>query len=345
MNTIDRFIGLCFIGFVLTSCLTIQSVPIDQMEPGKVPLSPQIRKVTLISRNFKFSMDTLSSYWNHNFRLIKGAKEENQVLDSIAVTKSLEELRKALLKSGRFEEVFVYPYNLIKPHSGVKELPLSSGFIQSLCTENETDAVISLDMLSFFYSRHNGSAGGEIRAGANARITAIWSVYTPQSDRFIDRFTHSEVVRWNNKDPKQNFKLPGRKDGIVLASGIAARNYSKRIVPFWSESSRLLLSLNNPDFEKAVTFALQNKWKEACMIWENYTRSSNPRVAGISALNYAIAQEMLGDLSKASFWSDRSVKLLRSGESGRRAKSYAAILYDRKLKEEKLNTLLKTGQP
>ncbi|HEY3388578.1 MAG TPA: DUF6340 family protein, partial [Prolixibacteraceae bacterium] len=220
MKSFNKYTWILFAGLILSSCITTQSVPIDQMEPGVVSLSSPVRKVALISRNFKFSVDTLTNYYKSDFRLKKGTRVENLVIDSVAVTKSMESLRKSLLESGRFDEVFVYPFNAIKPHIGNKELPLSSGFIQSLCAESETDAVISLEMLSCFYSRHNGSAGREIQPGADVKVTAIWSVYTPKSDGPLDRFTHSEVIRWGDKDPQSNsYRLPGRKEAIAIACG------------------------------------------------------------------------------------------------------------------------------
>ena len=346
MRIIIRFISVLFAGLILSSCIITQSVPIDQMEPGKVSLPSPIRKVALISRNFKFSVDTLTKYYNADFRLRKGTQAENLLIDSIAVTKSMDSLRKALLESGRFDEVFVYPFNAIKPHIGEKEMPLSSGFIQSLCTESETDAVISLEMLSFFYSRHS-SSGREIRAEANVKVTAIWSVYMPKSEIPIDRFTHSEVIRWgdNPNNSSQKYRLPGRKEAIAIACGTAAKNYSKRIVPYWAESSRVVIGLNGCEWEKALSYAEKNEWKGAAQIWKKYLESSQKRVAGIAALNYAVAQEMLGNPEQANIWSAKSVSLLQNGETGRIARGYAGQLYQRKLKAEQLNTLLKIDRP
>ena len=327
--------------------MTTQSVPIDQMEPGKVLLPSMIRKVALISRNFKFSVDTLAGYLNIDFRLKKGTKEDNLLIDSISVTKSLENLRKEFLESGRFDEVFVYPYNAIKPHTGGKEIPFTTSFIQSVCAESETNAVISLEMLSYFYSRHSGSAGSEIIPEANVKVTAIWSVYTPQNSGPVDRYTYSEVVRWNENSNNKNQKvnLPGRREAIANACGVAAKNYSKRIVPYWTESSRVLIALDQPDFVKAMSLAMKNKWKEAAHIWEKYTKGSQSRVAGVAALNYAVAMEMLGDNAKAAFWSKQSLILLKSGEKAKIAKAYAATLYQRKLKAERLNSLLNVNHP
>jgi len=347
MKIFNKYTSIIFAGLILSSCITTQSVPIDQMEPGKVILPASIRKVALISRNFKFSVDTLANYYNTDFRVRKGTRTENLLIDSIAVTKSMDTLRKALLESGRFDEVFVYPFNAIKPHIGDKELPLSSGFIQSICTESETDAVISLEMLSYFYSRNKGSSGREIRAEANVKVTAIWSVYSPKSDGPIDRFTHSDVIRWgdNPNISRQKYRLPGRKEAISIASGTAAKNYSKRIVPYWTESSRVIIGLNGSDWEKGLSFAEKNEWKGAAQIWKKYLQSAQKRVAGVAALDYAVAQEMLGNPDQANIWSAKSVSLLQNGETGRIARDYAGQLYQRKLKAEQLNTLLKINRP
>ncbi len=342
MTIFDKYIAIFCVGLSLSSCITTQSVPIDQLEPGKISLASPIRKVALISRNFKFSGDTISGYFNLNFRLQKGTKKDNRIIDSISVTKSLENLRKALLESGRFDEVFVYPFNAIKPHSGIKQLPFSQGYIKSLCAESSTDAVISLEMLSSFYSAHKGSAGREINGSANVKVTAIWSVYTPENDGPLDRYTHSEVVRWNEYSPEdqKKYELPRRKEAVQIACGRAAKNYSNRVVPNWVESSRNLLVMNDPEFDKALAYAKQNKWKEATQYWKKYLSGSNSRVAGIAALNYAVGQEMLGDFEQAKFWSDKSVNLLKNGEAGKVARGYAAILYERHLKAANLNAQL-----
>ncbi|MCX6240116.1 MAG: DUF6340 family protein, partial [Bacteroidia bacterium] len=194
---------------------------------------------------------------------------------------------------------------------------------------------------------HNSSAGREIEAEANVKITAIWSVYTPKRDGPVDRFTHSEVIRWNEYDPNGNdkkYELPGRKKAISIACGVAAKNYSKRIVPHWVESTRVIIGLNGSDWEQALAYAKNNKWEGAALNWKKYLESPQKRIAGVAALNYAVAQEMLGDQEQATFWSEKSVSLLKNGETGRIARDYAAILHQRKLKAAQLNSLLKNSQ-
>ena len=347
MRIIYRILGIILTCWISTSCITIQTVPIELLEPGKVPLPPSVRKAAVIARNFKFSVDTLVDYYKQDFLLRKVSKKDNQLIDSLSVTKSLEGIRKSLLESGRFDEVFVYPFNAIKPHVAEKELPLTHEFIASICRESQTDAVISLEMVSFFYSRHKGTAGQDIQPGAIVKVTAIWAVYTPQGDGPIDRFTHAETMRWKEGKLESDgpyYKLPERKEAISIACDEAAKNYSKRIVPHWTESSRAIIGSNEPELDKAVSYSLNNKWDAAGAIWVKFAKSPNTRIAGISSLNCAVAQEMLGDLELALQWSDKSVKLLQGGEVGKIARDYAAVLYQRKLKASSLNEVLKVRQ-
>ncbi|MEI6142339.1 MAG: DUF6340 family protein [Mariniphaga sp.] len=347
MRIITRILGLLIMCCISSSCITTQSVSIDLLEPGKVPLPTSVRKAAIIARNFRFSIDTLGRYYKQDFRFRKGSRKENQLIDSLSVTKSLDGIRKALLESGRFDEVYVYPFDAIKPYVAEKELPLTGEFIRSVCRESQTDAVISLEMLSFFYSRHKETSGQNIPAGANVKVTAIWAVYTPQNDGPIDRYTHAETMKWKEGKLENDgpyYKLPERKEAISIACNEAAKNYSKRVVPHWTESTRVIVGDNNPDLDKAVSYALKNKWEAAGAIWLKYSQSPNSRIAGISALNYAVAQEMLGDLELALTWSDKSVRLLRGGEGGKIAREYAAVLYQRKLKASDLNAVLKVHQ-
>jgi len=102
--------------------------------------------------------------------------------------------------------------------------------------------------------------------------------------------------------------------------------------------------MNGSEWENALSYAEKNKWQSAASIWKKYLESPQQRVSGIASLNYAVAQEMLGDQEQANVWSEKATARLKSGEPGRVAREYAAILYQRKLKTAKLNSLLKNSQ-
>jgi hypothetical protein len=344
MKTVERYFALLFVGVLISSCLTVQTVPIDQMEPGKVNLPEQIRKIALLSRNFKFDIDTLGQYYNANFKLKKGPLRENKYIDTIAVTKSFESLRKILLESGRFDEIAVYPYATVPLHKGKNVLPLSSDFVKKLCDESGTDAVVSLEMLSYFYGINAANPRFGVPKSSEVKITAIWAVYYPRKEGPINRFKYSDVIRWDENRQANDDKgasVPPRTEGIKLACEIAAKNYSKQLAPYWSKSERVLVGLDNDTWRKAITLAQKYKWEDAATLWQSYTNANNQRVRGASALDLAVAKEMLGDYDQAERWSKESLKLLKGGKLRQIAVDYANFLKTRKIKVEKLNHLIK----
>lgn len=344
MKTIERYIGLLLISIMLSSCFTEQIVPIDQMEPGKTDLPENIRKVIFLSRNFKFNIDTFGQYYNYNSRLRKVPEVKNKDVDSIAVTGCLEALRKILLESGRFDEIVVYPYSDIEPHEGRNAIPLSPEYVKKLCKENNTDAIVSLEMLSYFYSLNSGDRRFGIPRNANVKITAIWALYIPGHINPVDRFKYSDVVSWNsNRENEEQKKsnVPSRLAGIKLACEIAAKNYSRRLAPYWSKSERIIVGLNGRTWDKAISLAQKYKWKEAEKIWRSLTESKNSRVKGAAALDLAVAKEMLGDYDQAIQWSEESMDLLPGGELKQLSEDYSKLLKERKNEIDKLNRLIK----
>jgi hypothetical protein len=344
MKTIDRYLGLLIMSILLSSCLTEQSIPIDQMEPGKVNLPERVRKVAFLSRNFKFDIDTLGQYYNYNSGLKKAADAENKDLDSIAVTGCFETLRKILLESGRFDEIAVYPYPDNKPHKGRNAVPLSKQYVKKLCKENNADAIVSLEMLSCFYSLNSGDPGFGIPRNADVKITAIWAVYLPGNDSPVDRFKYSDVINWNGtveKGDQKKSNVPSRITAIKQACDIAATNYSKRLAPYWSKSERIIVGLNGSEWDKAISLAQKYKWDTAEKIWQSLMENKNSRVKGAAALDIAVAREMLGDYDQAAKWSKESLGFLPSGELKRLSLDYADLLKERKIETDKLNRLIK----
>lgn len=344
MNTIYRSVGLLFLSIFFSSCFTEQVVPVDQMVPGKVTLPEKVRKVTILSRNFKFDIDTLGHYYNYNSNFRKASVNENKFIDSIAVTACFDTLRKTLLESGRFDEIAVYPYSDIKPHKGKNAVPLSPQNVKKLCAETNTDAIVSLEMLSYFYSFNSGETGIRQPRNADVKITAIWAVYLPGKEDFVDRFKYSDMVSWSGNQGEMKQKksnVPSRIEAVKLACEIAAKNYSRRLVPYWLKSERIVVGLNGVAWDRAILLAQHYKWDSAEKIWRLFAESNNNRVKGAAALNLAIAREMQGDYSQAERWSEQSLNLLPNGELKRLSKDYSELLKERKIETDKLNRLIK----
>jgi hypothetical protein len=344
MKTIRRYFGILIISIGLSSCLTEKVIPIDQMELSQVNLPEKVRKIALLSRNFKFDIDTLGQYYYYNSKLRKIPENESKAVDSIAVTRCCETLRKAMLESGRFDEIAVYPYSEIESHTGKNALPLSPQYVKKLCNESNTDAVVSIEMITYMYSLNSGSPGLGIPKMAEVKIAAIWAVYLPGNENPVDRFKYSDFVRWyemKQSGEQKSSNVPPRTAGIKLACDIAAKKYCSRLTPNWSKSERVVVGLSGASWDKALALAQKYKWDDAGAIWQSLTENKNSKQKGAAALDLAVAKEMLGDYDQAAKWSNESMSLLTGGKLKKLAVEYSELLKDRKIKTDKLSRLIK----
>ncbi len=328
----------------LNSCISVKNITIDQLEPGAVELPDHVHKIALISRNFKFSIDTLRNYWSCNGELIRAGDDENRELDSMAIGKILKTLNNKLTETEKFELVVLHPYSTLPRYTGETIVPLSNQFIKKTCQQTSCDAVLSLEMISYFYLYDQGDPGGEMPDRADVKINAIWAIYLPEKERVFDRFTYSDQIHWEgNMTAGSNLRLaiPPRYLAVKEASEMAATAYTNRLVPHWQEADRFLLSYSSADWSEACKLAEESDWDKAAEKWQSLILVNKGKKSSVAKYNYAVACEMNGRLDEATDVINQVRVEVKTGLINRRAQNYARFLDDRKLKIQKLITFEK----
>ncbi len=144
----NRLLLLTFLTGI-ASCTLYKEYPIDIYKPGEVTLPEELADVSLISRNFRYTKDTLHDYYLSDGRWIKDKKNARLNIDSLVVSETLESLATELRKSERFDRVVVWPYETIKSHRGDKLAPYTWKGVKDLTTPTETDYLIYLLCANF----------------------------------------------------------------------------------------------------------------------------------------------------------------------------------------------------
>ena len=88
----ERKTGLLSFVFLLliTSCVSFEKFSIEVYKPSELNFTLDIKKVALVSRNLKYTNDTLQNYQVRNRRLIRDKIRYN--VDSIAIKTCLDSL-------------------------------------------------------------------------------------------------------------------------------------------------------------------------------------------------------------------------------------------------------------
>jgi len=321
----------------LSSCVSYEKFSIEVYKPSEVMLTPEVKKVAIISRNLKYLQDTLQNYQVKNHQLIKDKIRFNS--DSLAIITCMDSLSGKLLAQNKFSRVEILPINTF-PVTRVKEIrPAKNELYKVISEKTGADILILLDMFSCFYSQANENSNPT----ASVVTSNIWSVYGAKEHKIIDRFTQVDTLYWDESDENGQYKklrVPDKKNAISLAAGVIGANYSKHILPAWTKVDRSIMQGSDSEIRKATKLAQNSKWEEAVPIWQVYANSKNRGNKIIALYNLALASEMNGDVDRAIELTDQVAKestgLFRSSEN-EAVRKYSAVLYQRKNEINKLN--------
>ena len=322
---------------VLSSCVSFEKFSIEVYKPSELNLAPNIKKIAVVSRNLKYTNDTLQNYQVKNHHLIKDKIKFNS--DSLAIATCLDSLSGQLLAKNRFDKVWILPVNTF-PETRVKEIrPANGEWYKAITQKTGTDALILLDMFSCFYIQNNDDSNPT----ANVVTSNIWTVYGAKEQRIIDRFTQVDTLYWDELDENcqhKKLRIPDKKNAITLAAGVIGENYAKHILPAWAKVDRTIMQSSDSQFQKATKLAQNNKWEEAIAIWQNYADSKSKLKRVTALYNLALASEMNGNIDQAIGLTDQAAKVssgLFMSSENEAVRKYSAVLYQRKNEINKLN--------
>ena len=330
---------------ILSSCVSYEKFSIEVYKQSEVRLTPDIKKIAIISRNLKYEQDTLQNYHVKNHRLIKDKIRFNS--DSLAIKTCLDSLSGKLLAQKQFNNVWAFPFNTF-PVTRVKEIrPAKGDWYQAISEKSGADALILLDMFSCFYTQNDQNSAPVV----NVVTSNIWSVYSASEQKIINRFTQVDTLYWDGMGENGQYKklsIPDKKNAISLAAGVIGENYAKHILPTWVKVDRNFMQSNDPELLKAVKLAGSGKWNEAVAIWQVYLNSNSKRNKVIALYNLALASEMNGNIDRAIELTDQAAKASSGAflsSENEAVRKYSVVLYQRKIEIGKLNQQYETDIP
>ncbi|MDP4183925.1 MAG: DUF6340 family protein [Bacteroidota bacterium] len=302
--------GLALMVLVTTSCLTSRDITIEIMDPAIKVIPSHMSTVALISRNFKFSGDTLRINNRQNKFLQRDHNNRIINVDSLATTSCLVGVTRQFKENKVSVNTKIIDYRTFDIEYGRELSPIPWTVIEDICKRNKADGVIALET----YSYHNS-----VRSNYNNRFpapeskvtyAALWSFYDPVKKKIIDTHTSTDTVVWDSFDynqPGNRLKIPNRIESIQEASLINGENYANRLSVHWIKVNRKYYIPASNEFKEAASLAQKGNWEQATGIWLQIAqRQTNPRHTFFALYNLALASEMQGNTIEALSWAEKA---------------------------------------
>ncbi len=307
-------------GIAVFMIFAAPSISFDAMVPAWISLPDHINSIVIIDRS-----DRETRIAN----VIEGGITGEAIgQDNIASKMCLKGIHDQLKNSNR--------YNIVRSNIQMKGKdapmdfadPLHWKFVEKICNENNTDAVLALE---YFDTDH---IGNQIKAKAGIRI------YDLNTKSIVEEYAFDHEMYADHRNPDFIDLVTSYIDLDVVKnlSYEAGILYGQRIAPHWIRLTRQYY--NRPKRFDNLAFGARmmevNDWDAAIPALEEATKAKKRKVRGRAAHNLAVIYEILGDHKKAKEWAQKAWGMHRNKES----KEYTYQLNQRIREVERLDSQL-----
>ncbi|MFC4675565.1 DUF6340 family protein [Dysgonomonas termitidis] len=289
--------------YILSSCTTINLIPIDVRQPAFISFPPEITNVVIVDNSPTPDNDEETATPNNGPSILS--------MDS-ARTIFLNSLTKFMNEEKYFNKVELYPYKTYNGSSNDITL-LPARKVQTICQEKDADALISLNLFAISAQLETeNTAYFSNYSILGTKLGIIMRAYAKDGSQYgnpvglVDSLFREETADWsrikNNVDEINSL--------VTEMSVVGADKITGNFIPSWKTSQRWYYSDNSSEMKKAAKFVEQGKWAEAADIWGGLYDDSKPTKKIRLASNIALANESLDDIENAVKWITTAFEML-----------------------------------
>jgi hypothetical protein len=325
--------------FIFSSCASTELVHISVQQPARVTLPAYIKNVLVVNR-------TAVSNKSKVFNVVdKVVSLETPDLDKEGSLATITGLSDELKKNNRFAQVNLLDgTDLTTDVPGLFPSPLSWDTVEELCTENNADALFSLELFdthsNIDYSINKTTAKTplgniplvEQQANMRTVVKAGWRIYDVREKNILDEAAVSRNIMYHGKGINPLLAaqaLIERKEAVKEVGNMAGHAYAFSIIPLWTRVTRDYYVRGSGNFKIATRKARTGNWNGAAQLWQAETSNPKRKIAGRACYNMAIISEINGDLDTAIVWAQKSYE----NYGIRLALTYVNILKNRKIND------------
>ncbi|MFV0419989.1 MAG: DUF6340 family protein [Dysgonomonas sp.] len=315
---------------LFASCAETRLISIDIRKDAPVMFAPDTKKIIIVDNSF-ITNETESVFEINNRSFIT-----KDVVDSVRHT-LLSSLAKYMNEERVFDTVEVYPYSpkplyLYKETTQKSELPLTRDEVIDICTQTESDALISLDFIRVSFGLKDYYT---FLTKVEAAVRAYSHDGTPQSKTVkLEKLISSYI----NLNDEMNRIRPQLMDNSQWIADMLIDS----LIPKWEQQERIYYNAYPEPSPLAINFMEKNYWASATLLWEEvFEKEKRKDRKSKWASNVALSYEYTDDIESALKWVNIAYALLPPNDNSNLAKQirdYRVILIRR---EHEISSLKK----
>lgn len=332
-----KLLGL-LLSLLVVSCGVTHQIPVSTLEPAKVDLANEIKRIGIINESL------ISEEAYESGELETYVSITDQQLAIAGTEAAIKGLSDELAKDPRFDTILVLDMASeerisMEAIGEAGQIPWQS--MIRLCQQYEVDALFALahydteTQISLKKTKVEKKdlirdkvliKGHEITL--ETLIENGWRIYDPFNRIVLDQIVLNDhvVSKAKGEDPFHALQsIEDRRDSFLLKSKKNGIDFGLRLQPQKQIEYREYFAKGTDNMVTANELALSDKWKAASELWEKDMSHPNDKIRSRAYYNMAVANELHGDLESALNWAMQSYDI----HSSKMAERYVEVLNHR----------------
>jgi hypothetical protein len=301
--------GVIILALTLSSCSGILYTSIDVLRPAKVTFPADANDILIINnaRPQPHNHGHTIELFNENVKKINIDTDSLPVFTVASLARSISD--KGFFRTVLFDHVSINQTDYFFTPTTPEETT-----IKSLAKKHKVNGIISLnrilvtDQVAELFDQERGT----FIAFLEARYETLWSIHFPDRNQTF-QIINKDTVYWeseSNTRQKAFRGLPERRNALIDGALISGEKAVKSFIPYWEKEDRYLFTSTNKVFKSAIDSVYYRNWEAAAKLWESIYDYGSSFMKAKTAHNLAVANEFLGNLSKAYQFSKKATEHL-----------------------------------
>lgn len=302
---------LCLLGWLFTSCQSIEPLSIDYLVPAEVSYPKELKRVAVVNNmptpkaaNVKEEVAKENEY-GVTFKTQRFAGQPDVTVEVLA---------EELANGNYFEQVIICDSALRAQDQTPRKEALTREEIQQLTESLGVDFLIALEDVHFLATRKvEFTPYYQAFLGVtDLKAYPTVSIYLPQRNGPTTSLQTNDSIFWESfgSDISQAAtRLIPQKKMLKEASEFAGSIPAKTLLPHWKTAQRYIFAGGSAPMRDALIYIRENNWPEAINQWQKCYEQKKGKKKMQAAHNLAIGYEMQDSIPEALEWARKAQKL------------------------------------
>lgn len=307
-----NYILLLLLTVLTSSCVTIDQLSIDYLQPAKVSFPSAIKTVGIVNNTIEKKERTLKEKRDQFNRVI------NSELDFQGDPKiTTESFASKIAEANYFDQVIICDSALREKDHFPREAELTPDEVKQLTTDLGVDMLLAVEDVNIETKQKTEDFDDFFRSTIDATVKPVIRAYISTRNKPLITAYPDDKIFWEGygRNPIEAQKDLIKEDSLIKeASDFAGEIPVKYLIPTWDKADRYYYISGCVELRDGAVLLRENSWDDALKQWQLAYEKSSKRIKMRAAFNIALYYETHDDIDKAIEWVEKAKVLMLEKE-------------------------------